>query len=134
MIDAMKLVKAIMCGDDVEYRAARDEANDSMTEEEYDVVNSFLSTDLPEELRKRLGIMDRPIPQTVFEATCHDKPLLDAYRICLAKCWMDAGSVKGGEEEANWAGIVAFRMLELAGIIKCDGPEIIDLTKEGEDD
>ena len=89
MIDAMKLVKALVSDDYGVWEKAVEDAQAQMTPEERKVYFSFTYCGMTKTFKKQLGIAKRPMPPTPFETVCHDRLLLHAYRIFLAARWME---------------------------------------------
>lgn len=123
MIDAMKLVKALMVDDYGVWEKAVEDAQAQMTPEERKVYFALTYCGMTKTFKKQLGIAKRPIPPTPFEAACHDRGLLHAYRIFLAARWLED---RERDPQGVFAGIKAVDDMIKAGLVVAG--------KEGEDD
>lgn len=117
MIDSNNLVKAFADGDFGVWEKALEDANALMTAAERKIFRSFTSSNLKKRVRRKMGIADRPMGLTPFEMNVKDNALLYAYRICLAKCWVERDEA---DTDGTIAGIKAVDMMIEAGLIKME--------------
>lgn len=119
MLNAIRIARAAASGDLFEWMKVLQEERANMTQMEKRILLAFTSSNLSEASRKRKGIPQRPMPLTEFEMVVDDVNLLEAYRTCLAKCWlMQLEEDKDTEPDEELAKMLAFRMLMGSGIIR----------------
>lgn len=118
MLNAIRIARAAASGDLFEWMKVLQEERANMTPVERRVLLAFTSSNLSEESRKRRGIPQRPMPMTEFEMAVDDVNIVEAYRTCLAKCWlMQLEKDMDAEPDGELAKMQAFRMLVGSGII-----------------